>query len=249
MNAIADRVGGQIQRSSPTPLYAQIARIIRTLIDDGTFKPGDPIPSENEISQFTGISRMTVRRGLQELVREGVLVTVSGRGYFAGSRRIEMTTGVLRGFTEEISAMGLTPSSTVIEKTVTYGDPVAHLVFGTSVGSPILKITRVRSGDGIPLALETAFYDLSICRGLERLDVDRSVYDILRHELGINLDTATQTLNAAVIDDGQAQVLRVPRGLPALRITRRTYNSEAALVEYVEAVFRGDRYTFSVTLR
>jgi len=249
MDEIADRVVNQIDRGSRTPLYSQIARIIRSLVDDGTFKRGNPIPSENEISEITGISRMTVRQGLQELVRQGVLDAVSGRGYFAGSGRIELTTGVLRGFTEEIRGMGLKPASQVIEKVVTDDDPVAHLVFGKPVGSPILKIRRVRFGNGTPLALETAFYDLAVCRGLDQRDIDGSIYDLLRHEIGVDLNRATQSLKATVLDDEQARLLGVPRDLPCLSITRRTYDRSATLIEYVEAIFRGDRYTVTVTLR
>ena len=249
MNDLVGRVESQIRRGSPVPLYLQIAGIVRDLIDDGTFQKGDSIPSENEISNYTGISRMTVRRGLQELVRQGVLESVSGRGYFATSKRIELTTGRLRGFTEEIHAMGLAPSSRVIERVVTSDDPVAHLVFGKPVGAPIFKVQRVRYGDGIPLALETAFYDLAVCKGLEYLDVDRSVYEALRLEIGVDLHGATQSLQASRIDASQARLLEVPEDLPCLSITRRSYDRNSTLVEYVEAIFRGDRYAFTVTLR
>ena len=249
MNDVAQRFTVNLRKRSGVPLYTQITAVVQDLVNDGTFPSGELIPSENEISRFTGVSRMTVRRALQDLVQQGILVPISKRGYFATPERIQLASGALRSFTREISAMGLHPSSHLISSQTVYRDPIAHMVFGKPGEVPVLKVERVRCGDRVPLALEIAYYDLTICAGLERANLERSICEFLATQLGIVLRRATQTIQAHSLSNRESVLLEMAPKSASLKLKRTTYDSHADMVEYVEAVFRGDRYTVGMQLR
>lgn len=223
--------------------------MVRELVEDGTFRTGDLIPSENEISRYTGISRMTVRRGLQDLVREGILEAVSGRGYSATARRIHLAGGVLRSFTRELKGMGIHPQSRVLECRTVTEDPVVHVVFGKPAPMPLLKICRLRSGNGEPLAIETAWFDPVLVSGLEHEDLTRSIYETLRENYGIALHRAEQSIQACNVNPTQAELLGIAPGAAALKIRRTTRDRHGRIIEFVESVIRGDRYAFTMELR
>lgn len=223
--------------------------MVRELVEDGTFRTGDLIPSENAISRYTGISRMTVRRGLQDLVREGILEAVSGRGYSATARRIHLSGGVLRSFTRELKGMGIQPQSRVLECCTVTEDPVVHVIFGKPAQMPLLRIRRLRSGNEEPLAIETAWFDPVLVPGLEREDLTSSIYATIREKYGIILRRAEQSIQACAVDRDQAELLGVAEGAAALTIRRTTRDRQGRIIEFVESVIRGDRYVFTMELQ
>jgi GntR family transcriptional regulator len=238
-----------IERNSSVPLYKQVEEIVRALIRDGSFKDGELIPSENEISSHTGISRMTVRRGLQSLVQEGLLEAITGRGYCATPNRIQLHSGVLRSFSSEVIGMGMVPTSRVLEKETAHAPQIAQYVFGKNANSPLLKVRRVRCADNIPLALETSFFDLQVCRGLDEKDLHNSIYETLRNDLGIQIERAHQTIEAVSANDEEASLLEINSGAATLLLKRKSFDPEGRTVEYVESLIRGDRYAFTMELQ
>lgn len=249
MNDVAQRFTVNLRKQLGVPLYTQITAVVQDLVNDGTFPSGELIPSENEISRFTGVSRMTVRRALQDLVQQGTLVPISRRKYCATPERIQLASGALRSFTREISAMGLHPSSRLISSQAVYRDPIAHVVFGKPGEVPVLKVERARCGDRVPPALEPTYYDLTICAGLERANLERSIYEFLAAQLGIVLRRATQTIQAHSLSNRESVLLEAAPRSAALKLKGTTYDRHANMVEFVEAVFRGDRYTVGMQLR
>lgn len=238
-----------LDRRSGVPLYAQVSEMVRLLVEDGTFHTGDLIPSENEISRYTGISRMTVRRGLQDLVREGILEAVSGKGYSATARRIHLAGGVLRSFTRELEGMGLRPHSRVLECRMIRDDPVVHVIFGKPAQMPLLRIRRLRSGNDEPLAVETAWFDPVLVPGLEQEDLSASIYATIREKCGIVLRRAEQTIQACSVDPEQAELLGVDPGSAVLKIRRTTRDRMGRIIEFVESVIRSDRYVITMELQ
>lgn len=238
-----------IDRNSFVPLYKQISLIIKDLIIDGVFKYGELIPSENELSSASGISRMTVRRGLQELVEECLLEPIAGRGYCATPGKIKLNSGVLRSFTKEVIGMGMVPTSRLIEKLITNAPLIAQHVFEKSVNTVFLKVRRVRYADGIPLALETSFFDFKICKGLETKVLTESIYETLQVDLGIQIDHAHQTIEAHAVAEEEAAILEIAPGDATLLLRRKSFDVSGRTVEYVESIIRGDRYAFTMELR
>src|SRR5262249_40781590 len=155
-----------IYRHSPIPRYHQLKEILRERVRTGEWKPGDHIPSERELGETYGISRMTARQAITELVNEGVFYREQGKGTFVTRNKITQQLMTLTGFTEDISARGQHPSTQVLSAHMDVADAetIEHLRIEPS--DPIFCVQRLRLADGEPLAIEYARLSF---RGCERL--------------------------------------------------------------------------------
>jgi GntR family transcriptional regulator len=209
---------------------------------------GDAIPSERQLSADFGVSRLTVRAALDDLVREGYLVRRHGSGTFVSEPKIaqELT---MTSFTDDMRSRGLSPASETLDlRTVSAGARLGRLL-RVSPSEPVLVAERLRLADGESMAIETVHIRAAQVPGLTSQDLEeRSFYELLRDRYGIVVVGGEQTIEPTVTDEYESQALGIPLHSPAFRFERVTHSREGEIVEFVESIYRGDRYRLVTTL-
>jgi GntR family transcriptional regulator len=232
-------------KTGPLPRYYQLKERLRERIRSGEWPPGTPIPSERELCEQYGISRMTVRQSLTELVNEGLLYRQQGRGTFVGRPRIAQQLLRLTGFTEDMRAREQRPGATVLAAELWPTDERAAEVLRVKPGQPVFRLRRLRSADAEPLAVETSVVAFFGCERLLEEDFgSHSLYRILETKYDLPLLEAEQEVEAGLASDEDAALLQVAVGSPILLTRRITYTDHRRPVEYATSTYRGDKYTF-----
>ena len=199
---------------SEIPLYSQLMGIIKRSITSGALKVGDLLPSEAELCRAYDISRNTVRQAIGALEEEGFVVRKRGKGTFVSDPNTRRK-GVQYSFTTEISQLGKTPSSTLVDFAVITPSPKIVTLMGLEPGVKVYRFTRVRNVDGEPLILETSYYPEYIYPNLTReLLETHSFYSLLYH-VGVIPFSASDTYEAVVLAPHEAQLLNCAPGSAA----------------------------------
>ena len=238
-----------IDKRNPLPYYEQLAELLRREIG-AKQAVGElyPLPSENELAEQHGISRATVRHALDELEQDGWIYRQKGVGSFAPVRRIEQDLTALVSTSEEMSLRGWSLVTRVLS--VDQVPAAAHVARALELPpeSPIYAVCRLRVVDDVPLSVQTNFLPAALCPKLEEADLTSSLYRLLESRYGLRLWTGREILRARGATLHEAQLLEIREGTPVMYAERTTYAVSGIPVEYLEAVWRGDRYDFTVTL-
>ena len=203
---------------------------------------GDAIPSERQLSLDLGVSRLTVRAALDELVREGHLVRRRGAGTFVSEPKIaqELT---MSSFTDDIRGRGMTPSSRTLELRVVPAGARLGRVLHVSPSEPVVVAQRLRLADRETMAIETLHVRESLIPGLSKSDLDEgSFYELLRDRYGIVIVGGHQTIEPTVTNEEESSALGLPLHSPAFLFERVTRSEDGEIVEFVSSIYRGDRY-------
>jgi len=237
-----------LDRGSPVPLYYQLKEIFRSWISDGKFDSDGRFPSESELQERFGVSRMTVRRALSELVHEGFLVREQGRGSFVVKPRMQEQLTRLTSFTEEMQRRGLLTESKILNFEIVIDEEVAQKM-EIPADEELVRLQRVRLVEGEPIALQTNFVRHRFCPGLaEHGLIGGSLYETLEVVYGLHLERALQTVEAKPADQYEAKLLGLGVGQPVLFFNRLTYLRDGTPIEYVCSTYRGDRYRLTTEL-
>jgi GntR family transcriptional regulator len=203
---------------------------------------GASIPPERQLSVELGVSRLTLRAALDELVREGYLVRRRGAGTFVAEPKVPKGMDIA-SFSDDMRARGLTPGSRTIDlREIPAGARLGRILH-VSPAEPILSAKRLRLADGDPMAIELLHVRSSLVPGLSGADLEEnSFYDLLSSRYGISIVGGTQTVEPTVTNDEESTALGVPLHSPALLFERVTRSSAGDTVEYTSSTYRGDRY-------
>lgn len=238
-----------LTRHGSLPRYYQLKEIIREKVRSGVWPPGEPIPSERELSEQYGISRMTARRSVSELVSEGLLFREQGRGTFVDQPKISQQLLRLTGFTEDISARQQAPGARVLETAMSPCDETIAARLRIKPGQPVFHMRRLRLADGEPLALETSIISFIGCERLLDEDLEHnSLYRLLETVYQHPLLEAEQEVEAGLAGVQEAEMLGIAPGDPVLLTRRLTFTERQRPIEYAISVYRGDKYTFCARL-
>jgi GntR family transcriptional regulator len=203
---------------------------------------GEAIPSERQLSADLGVSRLTVRAALDELVREGYLLRRRGAGTFVSEPKIaqELT---MTSFTEDMRRRGLRPESRTLELKVTPAGARLGRFLHLSPSEPIIVAKRLRLADHETMAIETLHVREALVPDLSARDLEQqSFYELLRDRYGIVIAGGTQTIEPTVTNEEESQALGVPLHSPAFLFERFTQSEKGDPVEFVHSIYRGDRY-------
>jgi GntR family transcriptional regulator len=209
---------------------------------------GEAIPSERQLSADFGVSRLTVRAALDDLVREGYLVRRHGSGTFVSEPKIaqELT---MTSFTDDMRLRGLEPASKTLELRVTPAGARLGRLLHVSPSEPVVVAVRLRLAGGESMAIETVHIRASHVPGLTAKDLEEhSFYEILRERYGITVVGGEQTIEPTVTDEDESSALGVPLHSPAFRFERVTHSETGEIVEFVDSIYRGDRYRLVTAL-
>ncbi|MCP9957368.1 GntR family transcriptional regulator [Streptomyces sudanensis] len=215
----------------------------------GTLPPGTPVPPERALAAEFGTSRTTVRQALQELVAEGRLERVQGKGTFVAKPKVSQVLR-LTSYTEDMRAQGLEPASRLLDiGYVTADDALAELL-DTEPGGRVLRVERLRLAGGEPMAIETTHLSAERFPALRRsLGRYASLYAALAEVYGVRPAEAEETIETSLATPREAGLLGTDVGLPMLMLSRHSIDEHGAPVEWVRSVYRGDRYKFVARLR
>jgi GntR family transcriptional regulator len=226
--------------------YHAVRDRVRDLLED--LAVGDALPAERTLATELGVSRMTLRRAIDELVLDGLVVRRQGAGTFVAAPKVARPLAAT-SFSEDMRRRGLVPSSATLSvETIHAGAQLARRL-EVSPAERILRIVRQRSADGQPMALETLHVPTTIVPELAPEDLtDGSFYELLASR-GIQLDRAVQTIEPTVTDEGESDRLGVPLHSPAFLFERTSRDVDGRVVEFVRSVYRGDRYKLTAELQ
>ncbi len=225
------------------PIYMQIRNYITGRIESGTLKIGDKIPTENELSNLFNVSRMTVRHAINKLAEDGVLVKFVGKGTFVTSEKMHTKLSVLKSFSEEIKESGHKPSAKLLSKELI--DPTEKLIrkLRINANTKILKVTRIRYVDDLEMSITMSYFPLLKALALREVDMSAtSLYAEIEGRLGLRIIKAEENISACLADQKTANLLRINHKSALLKLSRLTIINNNVPVEYMEGLFRPDRY-------
>lgn len=233
-----------INKQSHVPVYAQIEEQLKQQIVEQKYPVGAMIPSERELSTQYGVSRMTVRQALAELVAEGLLRREKGKGTFVANPKLEQPLNGLTSFTEDMRSRGLEPSSQIVvfEKKKAPFDVQKDLML--EANDIVYYIIRIRNADGEPMAVERTYLPVSLFPQLQMKDIQHSLYRFIEGEYNYQIGNAIQQMEAALITKEDATFLNVRPDAVALLIKRTSYLKDGRPFESVHSAYRADRYKF-----
>jgi GntR family transcriptional regulator len=237
--------------SSPhVPLHHRVYMSLTGSLDAGEWKPGDRMPTGSELSTQFGVSIITIRRALDELVRERRIERTRGKGTFVSNRPVERDLTELTSFTDEMRHRGRETKTALLGASLTEASPRVAAKLSLSPGSAVYSIERLRFVDGEPLLLELVQLPAHLTPGL--LDEDlagQSLYDILSDRHGIRPVRGEESLQPALPSAREAKLLATDREHPVLLLELVSYTADGDAVEYCRSIVRGDRaqYRFEVS--
>jgi GntR family transcriptional regulator len=246
-----DRSSPALRKELGVPLYHQIQHLLRHRIHNGQYRPGTQIPSEHELSGELGVSRVTLREALRELVRESLLVKIQGKGTFVNSnppKRLAPVryTGFLEDMQERVRKLRVaeveilqSPASAEVKKAL-------HLDSDTS---EVTVIRRLRLIDDEPFSFTQNYLPTEIGVRIKQRDLySMPLLKILQEDLKIPITRAKETIEAAPADPDTARRLGIPVLYPVLHMTRVMYTTGDKPFELVDIYYRADKYHYSVSM-
>lgn len=236
----------QLDRESFKPFYFQVSEALRSLIEASALKPGDRLPSENEIMVQFKISRNTARRAINALIVDGVAYTLQGKGTFVAPARTR--TGLLNliSFSEETRNRGYLPGSRLLGFCRALPPPKIAEALQVEPGQEVFKIDRLRLANGEPLAINTSFISVALVPQLESVNLETgSLYAYLEDQLKLPIEYGERIIKAGAAFEQEAYLLHIPVGCPVVIAEGPSYLINGSPIEYTKIIYRSDRYEFA----
>jgi len=229
--------------------YRRIARLLRAKIEAGEYAVGTRIPGERELATLYGVSRITTRHAIADLVQRGLLVRRQGRGTFVATRRVEPFLLGHFSFSEALRAQGLLTSTRVLAQRTELAAPAVAAELQVLAGAALAHLVRLRRVDGDLFAVERTWLPLGRLPGIDTVDFERhALYDVLRERYGVHPSRARETFEPVVLGAEDARTLGSKKGTAALLLVRTTYDEDDRPIEVAHALIRGDRCRVLVEL-
>lgn len=228
--------------------YQQVKEELEAEIERGRRPVGSRLPPERALAQHFGVSRVTLRRSLEELAQAGMIAR-SGTGWMVASPAIGEPPNVLMSFSEMAASRGLKPGGRVLDRrqrpaTIDEADEL-----GLAPGTPLFELERLRSLDDVPILIDRTRIPLTLAPGLSDMDLaGLSLYEALEQNFGLRPTRARLTVEAIPADERRARLLGLEPGEPLLLCRQQSQDQAGRPIELCDMVYRGDRYRFMATL-
>ena len=229
--------------NSRLPLYHQLYELLQHRIRSGEWKPGDLIPAESELTARHGVSRITVRKVLDMLAQEGLIVRERGRGTFIAHPKLAHGMTRIVSFTDDMRQRGFAASARVLFSGLMPAPAAIAAALNVPEGEELARIQRLRLADGEPMCVEDSFLVHRYLPGILENDfAAKSLREVKHRMFGILWSRATQTIQAVAAPAEIARLLSVKPGAPLLYIERVTWSQNDIPTEYLRVHYRADRY-------
>jgi GntR family transcriptional regulator len=228
--------------------YQQVREELEAEIERGRRPVGSRLPPERALAQHFGVSRVTLRRSLEEMALAGTIAR-SGAGWMVASPAIGEPPNVLMSFSEMAASRGLKPGGRVLDRRQRPATIDEAEALGLAPGAPLFELERLRSLDDVPILIDRTRIPLSLTPGLFEMDLDgRSLYEALEQTFGLRPARARLTVEAIPADERRARLLGLEPGEPLLLCRQQSEDQAGRQIELCDMVYRGDRYRFMATL-
>jgi GntR family transcriptional regulator len=233
-----------LDEASTLPLYQQLQRKLRLAIENRVLGADDALPPERDLADELSVSRITVRKAIDGLVDEGLLIRKQGSGTFV-TNRVEKNFAKLTSFSEDMRARGRKPRSVWLDRAAGTVTPGESLTLRSSPGTPVYRFSRIRYADDAPMAIEYATVLADCLPSVE--SVETSLYEALERT-GNRPVRALQRLRAVLLTAEQAQLLKAQEKDAGLLVERVGFLKDGRAVEFSQSFYRGDIYDFVAEL-
>ena len=232
-----------------SPLYARVETVLAGEIADGDVRIGDQLPTEDSLIARFGVSRITVRRAIQNLMSRGLVEIRRGKGTFVSAPKITQDLQELSGFVEDMQALGRKATARVVSKEIVTANASVARQLALTRGERVVRIRRVRLADGVPLSFDETYLPLEIGKKViaDNLKVE-PVFSLLERKYDIPLIEAEYKLDAVAAENEVARALKVKPRSPIFRIERTSYSIGSRPVDYETLHYRGDLVQFVTRL-
>ncbi len=233
-------------KQSFEPRYIKIVNEIQNKINSGSFKVDQRVPSENEIKKMYNVSSTTARKSLDTLRNMGLIESIQGKGTFVRNRKlIKKNLKSILSFTRTMQEQNREASAKILEKTILFDKDIYHEKLGLDAGDPVLKLRRLRFGDGIPLVIDNRYINIKSCPDIVEKDLTKSLYKIY-DEYELKIIREKQTIGIGYLDETDAKLLKCKTSDPVFSMTCVTYSEEDSPLEYEESYYKGKEFSFTV---
>lgn len=237
----------KLNNTSEKPLYLQLKQIIKEDIVRGAYAAGQQLPPEAELCDMYGVSRITARRAVSDLVDEGILRRQQGKGTFVMESKLKRELISVSGFSELTMASGKTPSSQILSTAVIRPDEAVAALFRCGPDESVLKLHRLLFIDNEPFILETSHYPLQHLPGLEKhIGESASTYGILKARYGIEVTRSEKTLEVVSASEYEAGLLQCDRGTPLFAVEKRSFDTGRRLIHISHSLFVAGKVMFTI---
>jgi GntR family transcriptional regulator len=231
-----------IDFESKIPLYYQLKEQIKQSILDGKYNEGDLIPSEREFSDSYELSSTTIRRALNDLVQENFLERKAGKGTFVRRKRVKRELHKVLGFTQNMTEMGLTPTTKVLTKRVVAANAFARKRLGLNKGDKVVRLERLRLADDVPMMLETRYIRTDLCPNIEKEELSSSLWRVFEEKYGLKPNRHSQGMKISTVSGQAAANLTLNDNSLVIMIKGVTYVQDNEPIECEESLYRSDKY-------
>ena len=239
-----------LNKNIPVPLYYQLKELLLKEIKSHKYVENDPIPTELELSEYFEISRPTVRQAISELVSEGYLYRVKGKGTFLAKPKIyQQFTQVIDSFNEEMRKKGLLPKTEVLELKIISATEKEAEMLNLKEGSKVTKLKRLRYANDEPILVVSTYIPYDLCAGLENISFERESLYKLFEDKGLYIERVKRIFEARNASASDAQLLGVEVGDAIHYFETVAYLNNDVPIEYSASKYRGDRNKFIVEIK
>ena len=233
----------RIVRGPGVTLHAQVEDWLADAIASGLLSPGDRLPTEKDLAAWLGVSRLTLRHALTDLVERGLITRTIGRhgGTFVADPKLEQDLTVLAGFSEQLRKYGLVAGARVLAAAELPASPAAAAALEVDVGDPLYEVRRVRLAGTEPILIEHSLFPAKTCPGLLDNRLDGSLYELLEERYGLRPHRAKECLEPVTAGVREAEALGISEGAPLMLVERTAYTQAGQPLEFARDLFRGDR--------
>lgn len=240
----------KLNSTSDKPLYFQLKQVLKDEILRGKYKPGEKLPPESEICKAYGVSRITSRRAITDLVQEGVLYSMQGKGTFVRELKEKRELISVEGFSELTNASGKQPISQILSNNIIQASEQLSEKFTISLGDPVLKLHRLLfiDEDTLPFIIETSFFPLDQFPHLERYIGAPSTYQVLREKYNVEFLRSEKTLEVISATDYEADLFQCDLSFPLFSIEKLTYDIKDQPIHFSQSLYMTNRVVFNISM-
>lgn len=232
-----------LNKESSIPLHDQLASLLREQLVRRELVPNDRLPSERDLCQQYGISRITVRQALSDLAQEGLVYSSAGKGTYVAEPAFQEDLQPLSSFTQDLERRGMGATSRVLEAGILQADSHWAGIFFIPCGTELVRLHRLRMASNLPIAIQLTHLPHHLCPGLLQYDFStRSLYEVLRDEYKLRLARSDTILEATLAVPWEAELLGFSQPAALMVSTQTTYLDSGSVIEVTRSAFNSERY-------
>ncbi|PCE27095.1 GntR family transcriptional regulator [Paraburkholderia acidicola] len=231
------------------PLYAKVEMALAAEIGTRGLPSGSQLPPEGPLMERFGVSRITLRKAIENLAARGLVEIRRGKGTFVSEPKVTQELSALTGFVEDMVALGRHPTARLLDKRSVLATKEVAQHLGIAFGTQVYRIERVRLADGVAMSFDETYLPLDIGEKVASDDLEAEpIFDLLENKYELPLVEAEYQLEAATADEHVAQALGIEVGSPVFLIERTSYTEGHRPIDYEKLHYRGDLIRFSTRL-